>query len=135
MKYLYLLLSIGFLYTPASAEIFWQVYITKNNDKETTVIAPGVEVATASVRLDLPGMPVKATIEPVIVGTTPAGVPFNARMLAVEFLDGTGAALGTFCADLPQNGGINSMLIRRYNMMYQIDLGCVVIPAVPTAPK
>jgi hypothetical protein len=132
MKYLYLLISIGLLYSPASAEVFWQAYITKNNDKTATVITPGVEVSTAAVRLDLPGMPVKAIVEPEITGATPDGTQFKARLLTVEFLDGTGAAIGAVCATgNPGHGSAGTIMLRRYNMLYQVDLTCLDIPEVP----
>jgi hypothetical protein len=127
--YLYLLLNIGLLCSTASAEVMWQVYVTKNNDKNATAIAPGVEVSSVSVRIDLPGLPVKAIVEPEIKGTAPDGTPYNARLLAVEFLDGTGAAIGTVCASHnPGHGSASMIMIRRYNLLYQVDLTCLDIP-------
>ena len=126
--YLYLILSIGLLYSPANAEIFWQAYITKNNNRSTTEI---VTLSSDTVRLNLPGMPVKAVVEPTIEVTTPEG-SYVARLLSLEFLDGTGAATGTVCAsDWVGRGNTNTLMVRRQYTMYQIDLQCLGIPDEP----
>ena len=129
MKALYLFLTIGLLYTPANAEIMWQVYVTKNNDKSSTQI---VQVATSTTRIDLPGLPVKAELNPVAAGVSPEGVAFEARMMVFEFIEGSHVGFATVCPiGFPGRGNANSLLVHRYNMLYEVVLQCLEVPEIP----
>lgn len=124
------LLAVAVLLLTASvarAEINWSVFVTKNNDvNNTQVVVP----STGTTHLDLAGIPVKAEVTPVDVTPTKDGINILSRLVTLEFLDGSGAAAGTFCPETIKDGQGNEaqIMVRRYNVLYVIVIQCLQIP-------
>lgn len=111
----------------AQADINWAVYVTKNGDQNSTY---QVDLATGETHVELPGIPVKVTVRSTQQIQDKEGNNIQVRMLDVEFLDGSGVAVGTFCPEaMPAGrGNSNSILVHRQFSLFEILLGCLQIP-------
>src|SRR5574338_192939 len=123
MKRLLMLSVVLLTAAVAKAEVGWNAVLVRNQDSST---AEQVVLSTDTTRLNLEPLPVKAEIEPVRTVAATDGVNLEARLITVEFLDGSGAATGTFClSDTPKGqGNSTELMVRRYNTLYQIIIQC-----------
>lgn len=127
------LLTLAVLLLTASvarAEINWSVFVTKNNDVDNTKI---VVPSTGATHLELAGLPVKGEVGPIETAATKEGIRVFSRLVMLEFLDGSGAATGTYCPEtLPDGHGNEAqIMVRRNNLLYVIVIQCLQIPDAP----